>query len=378
MEPTDPVVTPEDVHPVENEGETLLAGLNAENEALRAQLEEVMATAATNERIWRHFAEIERILFRTRELDLLVEELLGELKKRFQTDQVILFLCHPDILERFFPDLSETREPVNEGTWIVSLPTEIGNTLWGVSPKPFLLAGDNIEELLEYLPEAAAPVRSGVMIPLSIHEILFGGLFLGSMDADRYRPKDGTDLLEQLGIKVALAMDNCLTYEKVKDFGIEDPVTGLLSFFQIHTVLEREFRRSRRTGEPLSLLIIDFNFVHELEEFDSGTDVLKHVAGLLSGILPEKESFLGRYGSDEFILVLPGVEEDEAREVVPYLTRAIRKAPFKHRNTAILIQAVIGAATLANDMKRPQEMLDSAYAELARLKALHHPEPAEE
>ncbi|HOI95747.1 MAG TPA: sensor domain-containing diguanylate cyclase [Syntrophobacter fumaroxidans] len=378
MEPTDPAATPENVLPVDNDREALLAGLSEENEALRAQLEEVVATAATNERIWRHFAEIERILFRTRELDVLVEELLGELKERFQTDQVILFLCHPDILERFFPDLSESREPVSAGTWIVSLPVEIGMALWNVSPKPFLLSEENIEELLEYLPESASPVRSGVMIPLSIHEILFGGLFLGSMDADRYRPRDGTDLLEQLGIKIALAMDNCLTYEKVKDFGIEDPVTGLLNFFQVHTVLEREFRRSRRTGQPLSLLIIDFNFVHELEDFDSGTEVLKHVAGLLSGILPEKESFLGRYGSDEFVLVLPGVEEEEAREVIPYLARTIRKAPFKHRNTAILIQAMIGTATLDDGMKRPQEMLDSAYAELARLKAVHHPEPAEE
>jgi len=66
MEPTDPAAAPENVLLVDNDREALLAGLSEENEVLRAQLEEVVATAATNERIWRHFAEIERILFRTR------------------------------------------------------------------------------------------------------------------------------------------------------------------------------------------------------------------------------------------------------------------------------------------------------------------------
>ena len=58
--------------------------LRRENEALRKELAEVLANASENEKIWRHFAAVERILFRTRELDRLVEELLREIKERFQ------------------------------------------------------------------------------------------------------------------------------------------------------------------------------------------------------------------------------------------------------------------------------------------------------
>ena len=252
-EHVDPASTQENGRTVEPGGKEtvgpdqagLLESLAGENEALRKQIDDVVVTAAANEKIWRHFAEIERILFRTRELDVLIEDLLREIKKRFQTEHVILFLCHPDLLERFFPDISEESEPVSEGTWIVPFSAETGSSLCSETPKPFLLTADRIGELRGCFPEAVSPVRSGVIIPLRIHETVFGGLFLGSTDADRYRPRDGTDLLEQLGIKIALAMDNCLTYEKLKDLGIDDPVTGLLNFFQIHTVLEREFRRSR-------------------------------------------------------------------------------------------------------------------------------------
>ncbi len=232
-----------------------------------------------------------RILFRTRALDRLVQELLEEIRRRFQPDQVILFLCHPELLEWFFPDICETSEPIGEGTWILPFPPESANELWSGSTRPYLLSAENIERIREYLPEAASAAKSGVIVPLSVHQILFGGLFLGSTDADRYRPRDGTDLLEQLGVKIALAMDNCLTYERVKYFSIRDPLTGLLNFFQIFTVLEREFRKARRTAAPLSILVIDLNFVHEMQEdFDSGSKVLKHAAEVFRRFCPKRKA----------------------------------------------------------------------------------------
>lgn len=339
--------------------------LHEEIEDLKRQLASVVATAAMNERIWRHFTEIERILFRTRELGQLAEELLREIKLRFQPDQAILLLCHPDILERFFPDITQESEPIGDGTWILPFPAKIGEELCAGTCRPYLLSEDSMERLLDHLPEAVSSARSGVVIPLCIHNILFGGLFLGSIDPNRYRPSDGTDLLEQLGVKIALCMDNCLAYERVKDFAIQDSLTGLLSFFQIHTVLEREFRKARRNGTPLTALIVDLDFFHDFEgDPEAGNEILKHVADILEEILDGEDCFLGRYGSDEFLVLLPGVQEDEAREVAPYLSQRIRKAPFKLRNTAVLIQAIIGVGTLDDAMTIPQNLLDSAYAEL--------------
>jgi diguanylate cyclase (GGDEF)-like protein len=351
---------------------TVVDELRNENEELRKQLEDVVATAASNERIWRHFAEIERILFRTRQLDLLVDELLKEIKARFRPDHVILLVSHPDVLERFFPDISETSLPIAEGTWVLPLPVDVAETFCGDSVRPLLLSPDKMGDLLPFLPQEVSAVQSGVFIPLRIRQIPFGGLFLGSIDADHYRPKDGTDLLEQLGIKIVLCMDNCLTYERVKDFAIQDPLTGLLNFFQIHTVLEREFRKARRLNEPLSVLMIDLSFYHDMDDYleETGNDILKHVTALLREILPKGDSVLGRYGSDEFLVILPNVQEEEAREVVPYLGQRIRKSPFVHRNTAILIQTIIGVGTLKEYMRRSQDLLDDAYTELCRLKML--------
>ncbi|GLI35169.1 diguanylate cyclase [Desulforhabdus amnigena] len=346
-----------------------LVQIREENEALRLQLQYVAETAAENEKIWRHFAEIERILFRTRELNQLAEELLKEIKSRFQPDQAILLLCHPDLLERFFPDISNESEPIGEGAWILPFPMEMGSSLCSGTSKPFLLSPDNIEGLLRFLPEVVSSTRSGVFIPLRVHQIVFGGLFLGSTDAERYRPKDGTDLLEQLGMKIALCMDNCLAYERVKEFSVQDPLTGLLNYFQIQIVLEREFRKARRRNAPLSVLIIHLDFGHEIHEhFNMGNALIKHAAGLLQETLPADESFLGRYGNDEFVVVLPGVQEEEAREVIPYLFKIIRKSPFRHENAVILLKTLMGVGALSAETERPQDLLDAAYTELYRIK----------
>jgi len=351
------------------EGDNGAERLGAENRALRKQLAEVVATAAKNERIWRHFAEIERILFRTRDLEVLMEELLREIRGRFQLDQVVLLLCHPDILERFFPDRTAESSFMGEGVWNLPLPLESARSLFGDPPHPLTMTPETAEAVLRILPAGAGAARSGVLIPLSVHEILYGGLFLGSLDPARYQPEDGTDLLEQLAVKVALCMENCLTYERLKDFAIEDQLTGLLSYFQIHTLLEREFRKAVRTGDPLSVLIIDPQFHHQANGHpDIGAQVLRHVARQLTEILPEGDSFLGRYGGDEFLLVLPNVQEEEAREVVPYLAQAIRRKPFRHENTAILIHALISVGSLHPGMQRCQDILDSALSELCNLK----------
>jgi diguanylate cyclase (GGDEF)-like protein len=352
----------------------LIDALRHENEELRKQLDHVVATASNNERIWRHFAEIERILLSTRQLDLLVDELLREIKTRFRPDQVVLLISHPDVLERFFPGISQENGPIADGTWILPVPAHVVDSLCGDSIKPLLLSPGAVNKLLPFVPEEVSRVQSGVFIPLRIGQIPFGGLFLGSIDAGHYRPRDGTDLLEQLGIKIVLCMDNCLTYERTKDFAVQDAVTGLLNFFQIHTVLEKELRKAKRQGTPLSVLMIDLSFYHDVDDYfdEMGNLVLKHVADMLKDVLPERECVLGRYGSDEFLLLLPDVQEEEAREVVPYLTQRIRKTPFKHHNTAVLIQATIGVGALKDHMKRSQDLLDDAYAELCRLKILRH------
>lgn len=346
------------------------ADLLRENENLRKELAQVLANASENEKIWRHFAAVQRILFRTRELERLIEELLREIRDRFQTGLVVLFISHPEAQERLFHGKTESSSGLGEQTWISPLDGESVRSLFDHSLKPALFSTER-NGYPAFLKESGHALRSAALIPLNINEVLFGALLLGSSDPERYYPEDGTDLLEQLGTNIALSMDNCLTYEKVQEFAVRDQLTGLFNFFQIHSVLEKEFRKARRSGSPLSVLVVDLNFVHDWDELGNGMEVLKHAAGLLEGILPREGCYIGRYGSDEFLAVLPAIPEEEAREVIPYISATMRKSPYREGNTAILITTTIGVGAMAEGMICAQDLVDAAYAELCAMKTQH-------
>jgi len=350
--------------------------LRRENEALRKELAGVLANALENEKIWRHFAAIERILFRTRELDRLIEELLREIKGRFGTGLLVLFLSHPEALERLFENGPAASREIDPKAWISPLDGQSAHGLFGAALKPVLFStGKNGCPLPRSvgLSESGTNLCSGVLIPVKIGDVLFGALLLASPDPGRYDPEDGTDLLEQLGVNIALSMDNCLTYEKVRDLTVKDNLTGLFNFFQIHSVLEKEFKKARLSGCALSVLVVDLNFVQNWDEFESGMEVLKHAARLLEDILPKENCFMGRYGSDEFLIILPGVPEEEAREVSPYISSTMRRSPYREGNTAILITTVIGVGALNERATTAQDLVDAACAELCALKLRHAP-----
>lgn len=359
------------------------ADIVEENRLLRRELERLVRTAAANEKIWRHMVEIERVLFRTREFDGLASELLKEIRARFDVDGVALIITHPDVVDRFFPQLLNGgggRSLQNDGgTCILALtdPSARRELLERVAD-PVLLQGEEaLRALLAQmpsLPEGFCPIGSAALVPLTIHELSYGFLLLACSDPDHYRPGDGTELLAQMGVKIALCMDNCLAYERVKDLSDRDAPTGLLNFFQIHNVLEREFRRARRLGTALSLLAVDLEFVDEAAEHEDMVDpVLRHVGELLRTTFPDGDGFIGRYGSVEFLVVCPYADEIEARTLASNLSELIRRSPLKRPKTVILIKPRIGTATLTPVMEKAHELLDAAQRTLCLLKTSQAP-----
>jgi diguanylate cyclase (GGDEF)-like protein len=341
-----------------------------ENLALQQKLQQVLETASANETIWRRFLEIERLLFSVHEFDRLVHELPREIKNRFQLDWVLLYLIHPDVLERFFPTLDQHGKALGEGTWLLPVHLKPLTGLFAELRQPVLFQLEDAE-ICQCLPaQAQQEIRSGVWVPITIYEMTYGALLLGSHDEQRYQPDVSTDLLEQLGIKIALCMDNCLIYEQLKDLMLLDSLTGLPNLSQVQVRLEREFRKARRREGDLAVALVDLDFFQQMNEnfgHPAAAAVLEHVAGLLQGLCREHD-ILGRSGSNQFIFVFPATGLEEAESVLAEAQQLLRKSPFNYQNAAILLQASVGVAALKETMERSQDLLNAAFADLYRAK----------
>ena len=148
-----------------------------------------------------------------------------------------------------------------------------------------------------------------------------------------------------------------------------DPLTGLLNRRGLGEVLDRETARARRTGEPLSLVIIDldrFKGLNDTYGHVAGDTALRAVADLLSEGMRTSD-VAGRWGGDEFALVFPGLTASKAHEVVDRL-RATFTHP-SHRPVPWRVSFSAGVADLAGAAADTETLMARADTALYVAKA---------
>jgi diguanylate cyclase (GGDEF)-like protein len=130
-------------------------------------------------------------------------------------------------------------------------------------------------------------------------------------------------------ISFPLKLESCVLKKKIYFFPIisipdarehinmkihTDTLTGFLPVSDFEGTYKESLNKSLETGEPLSIVIIDLdNFRKFNENYGNafGNDVLKQLAGLIKEKI-RKESKLIRFGGEEFIILLPGTEREQA------------------------------------------------------------------
>jgi two-component system cell cycle response regulator len=117
---------------------------------------------------------------------------------------------------------------------------------------------------------------------------------------------------------------------ELERLSISDGLTGLFNHRHIQEVVHEEFERAKRTGEPLSVVMFDFDHfkrVNDTYGHQVGDRVLQEMAQVLRRTAREIDK-LGRYGGEEFIAVLPDTGIDEAAIFAERVRERIERHPF--------------------------------------------------
>jgi diguanylate cyclase (GGDEF)-like protein len=129
-----------------------------------------------------------------------------------------------------------------------------------------------------------------------------------------------------------------------------DGLTGIANRRHFDVAMDREHRRARRHGTPLSLLMIDIDHFKSYNDHyghQKGDGCLIQVAAALSAMLKRSADLMARYGGEEFAMILPDTDIDQALKMAETIrARAQELAiPHAHGGEAGVVTVSIGVAT---------------------------------
>ena len=154
--------------------------------------------------------------------------------------------------------------------------------------------------------------------------------------ADDYltKPFHSEELKARLraGIRVLDLEDNLVKAREVMRFkASHDALTGLWNRGAILELLQREVWRTEREGSSLALMLVDldhFKTVNDTLGHLSGDDALREVARRISQSVRVYD-LVGRYGGEEFLVLLPACDRSAAEERAKRLSAAVAQAPIE-------------------------------------------------
>ncbi len=150
----------------------------------------------------------------------------------------------------------------------------------------------------------------------------------------------------------------------------EDPLTAVANHEQFLEFLEREWRRARRDGLPLSLIFIDvdhFRAYNRQFGRKAGDEVLKQVGRVLAALVGRPGDLVARYHRDEFALVLASTDGPGSVKISEQVRAAVRDLRLLAAKDA---PDEFVTASVATSTAVPQR--ESAWEELDLIKAARH------
>ena len=184
------------------------------------------------------------------------------------------------------------------------------------------------------------------------------------------KPQD-RDKFAILGHQFALAMRRIKLYRDVERLAITDSLTGLYTRRYFSERFHEEIQRVKVKKISLCFLMIDvdrFKVFNDTHGHLTGDKVLKEVAKIIKENIREID-IAGRYGGEEFCVVLPDTETPGALQVAERMRQTAEKRLIKAYDQTIQLTISIGISTCPQDGLLAEELIDKADWALYRAKS---------
>ena len=217
------------------------------------------------------------------------------------------------------------------------------------------------QDLIEYQFD-----KNCFVVPLQGRNKLLGYFVIRGMD-----PSD-RETLEILAQQFSLALRRIRLYQDQERLSITDSLTELYTRRYILERLEEELRRSQQRKIHLTLLMVDVDYFKNINDQHGhlvGDQILREIAGIVRQNIREID-IAGRFGGEEFAVVLPDTDEQGAQYAAERIRQAVEKSHIKAYDVIVSVTVSVGAATYPEDDQDADQLIENADGALYRAKSL--------
>ena len=193
-------------------------------------------------------------------------------------------------------------------------------------------------------------IRGGISILIPYHDISPTNLIIGHIVFGLL----GVIAIVFWGLKLEKA------YDTIKDQAIHDALTGLYNRGEFERRIEEEFRRCKRYGFPLSLLMCDIDFFKNFNDIyghREGDRCLREVARAIESCVRRGGDFCARYGGEEFVVVLPQTSLKGALKVTERIKDSVERLSIPHEGSPF------GHVTVSIGLAHMEKIEDGLFPE---------------
>ncbi|MBT9175758.1 MAG: Phytochrome-like protein cph2 [Firmicutes bacterium] len=212
-------------------------------------------------------------------------------------------------------------------------------------------------------------VQSVLVVPIILQDEVIGALSAQSYQAEAFTTEHA-GLLSTIASQAAIALDNAQLYERTLQLALTDSMTGLPNARVFHESITRLVAQAAEQTASISLLMLDSDSLKHINDRFShmaGDDYLRRLAETIRDSVRAGD-IVTRYGGDEFAVLLPNTEPEEARVVALRVLQAIRQLEYRVGVATIQTTASAGIASYPRDAANAEGLLRAADAAMYRAK----------
>jgi len=200
-------------------------------------------------------------------------------------------------------------------------------------------------------------VKTVIAAPLSTDGKIFGILYVCSFKVSDVS-QENMSIFSLLSVYAALTIDRVRALEAMRHLSIVDGLTGLYNHRHLTSVLEMEIRRAYRYQTNFSVFMLDIDHFKKYNDAFGhldGNKVLKELSAIFNEVARDTD-VVGRFGGEEFCIIAPELDRENAKLFSERLLDAVRSHEFPHKDVTISG----GSATFPEDGKTISNILEIA------------------